>query len=116
MQEKTVSSATSPQKPEVKSQVKPAVKPEPLTDPADLLALLGRFMSGSFLMIMTGVLILRQVWVMAAICGVLTILLQLSTTQLWRKLREERQEKLAARAEQSGISKSDISNREETTP
>jgi hypothetical protein len=76
---------------------KPTTNQEPLTDPADLLALLGRFMAACVLMVMTLALLLQRHYMIAIITGGVTLLLQLATTRTWRRLREERLTKLAER-------------------
>lgn len=76
---------------------KPVEKQEPLTDPADLLALLGRFMAACVLMVMTLALLLQKQYALATITGGVTLFLQLATTRTWRRLREERFAKQAER-------------------
>jgi hypothetical protein len=87
---------------------KPAAPEEPLTDPADLLMLLGRFVAACVLMVMTLALLLQREYTTAMVVGAVTFILQISTTRTWRRLREERLAKKeareAARAEEAEVS------------
>lgn len=76
---------------------KRTAKQEPLTDPADLLALLGRFMAACVLMVMTFALLLQRHYVIGMVTGAVTLFLQMATTHTWRRLRNERLAKLAER-------------------
>lgn len=86
---------------------RPGVKPadplnEPLTSPADLWMLFGRYMASLILMLMTIVFIIhpdptRRVF--AVPFGCVSLLLQFATIRLWRRLRDERLLAKEARAE-----------------
>lgn len=76
----------------------PNAKPESITNPADLLVLLGRFSAGSFLFLMTMALIFMKRYDVAILTGGASLLLQVATHRLWRRLRDERLAKLAERA------------------
>lgn len=73
------------------------VSAEPLTDAADLFALVGRFVASFVLMVLTIMLIMKQSYGPAVICGTVSLFMQVATTRMWRRLREEREAKKAAR-------------------
>ena len=73
---------------------------EPMTDPADLLHLLGRF----FLCLVANILVVyslvQRSWVSVAVLSAASIFIHRTTTVLWKKLSAERLEKLAQRQAQ----------------
>lgn len=73
---------------------------EPITDPSDLLHLLGRF----FLCLVANILVVyslvQKSWVSVAVLGAGSLFLHRSTIVLWKKLSAERQQKLAEREAQ----------------
>ena len=71
---------------------------KPLTDPADLFRLLGRFGASLALFLITIVHLAMQRWVEAAVVGLISMGMQFWTLQLWRRLRKEREAAKAARA------------------
>jgi len=73
-------------------------RPEPATDIADLLHLFGRFLTTWMLFLLTIYLIFRHQIALSFAIGTVSLLVQKSALKLWRQLRDERQEKLAARA------------------
>jgi hypothetical protein len=62
----------------------------PLTDPADLFALLGRFVGTAVLFVVSATLLLRQEWRSLAFSAPAMFVMQFMTIRLWRKLRDER--------------------------
>jgi membrane protein implicated in regulation of membrane protease activity len=70
---------------------------ESITDPADLMHLMGRF----FLCLVGNVLLvyslLQKSWVSVAVLSVVSLFLHRTTILLWKKLSQERLEKLAER-------------------
>ncbi|WP_309692154.1 hypothetical protein [Armatimonas sp.] len=68
---------------------------EPITDPADLMHLLGRF----FLCLVANILVVyslvQKSWVSVAVLAAGSLFLHRTTIILWKKLSAERQEKLA---------------------
>ncbi len=73
-------------------------RPEPATDAADLLHLFGRFFMTWMLFLITVVLLFRHQIAVAFVVGTVSLFVQKSALRLWRQMRDERQEKLAARA------------------
>lgn len=78
---------------------------KPLTDPADLMQLLGRMLASTVLFCLTIFWILRTVLdhnvknvTMLTTTGIISLMLQRATVKLWRRLRDERMEAEAARA------------------
>lgn len=73
---------------------------EPMTDPADLLHLLGRF----FLCLVVNILVVyslvQRSWVSVAVLSAASIFIHRTTIVLWKKLSAERLEKLAQREAQ----------------
>ena len=73
---------------------------EPITDPADLLHLLGRF----FLCLVANILVVyslvQRSWVSVAVLSAASIFIHRTTIVLWKKLSAERLEKLAQREAQ----------------
>lgn len=73
---------------------------EPITDPADLMHLLGRF----FLCLVVNVLVvyslLQKSWVSVAVLSAASLFIHRTTIVHWKRLSAERQEKLAAREAQ----------------
>lgn len=72
-------------------------RPEPITDPAELVHLFGRF----FLCLVVNVLIafslVQRNWVSVAVLSAVSLFVHRTTIVLWKRLSRERQEKLAAR-------------------
>jgi hypothetical protein len=68
----------------------------PKTDPADLLALFGRFFSSVLLMMLTILMVLRHNYAVAAIASLVAVLTQRATINLYRHLRDERAAALEA--------------------
>lgn len=76
----------------------------PKTDPADLLALFGRFFSSILLMLLTIVMLFRHNYAVAAIASLVAVLTQRATINLYRHLRDERAavlEAMQARSEET---------------
>jgi putative effector of murein hydrolase LrgA (UPF0299 family) len=73
---------------------------EPITDPADLLHLLGRFFLCLVANIMVVYSLVQKSWVSVAVLSVGSLFLHRSTIVLWKKLSAERQQKLAEREAQ----------------
>ena len=71
---------------------------KPLTDPADLFRLLGRFGASVAAFFITLINFFMQRWMEGAIFAFVSLILQLWTLQLWRRLRNER---IAAKAERA---------------
>jgi hypothetical protein len=73
---------------------------EPITDPAELMHLLGRF----FLCLVANILVVyslvQKSWVSVAILSVGSLFLHRSTIVLWKRLSAERLAKLAERESQ----------------
>jgi hypothetical protein len=76
-----------------KKMASPSEKAAPLTDPVDLIALLGRFIGTVVLFIVSGTLLLRHEWRGLAFSAPAMFVMQFLTIRLWRKLRDERVEK-----------------------
>jgi len=75
------------------SRTDPSTKP--LTKPADLLILFGRYLASLVLIVATLIHLFQQNYVGAAIAGSASLFLMWATVRLWRRLRDER---IAARA------------------
>lgn len=74
----------------------------PLTDPADLFTLLGRFMATVVLFMMTVAFLVNDEpskRVFAIPFGTVTLLVQFAAIRLWRRLRDERLAAKEARAQ-----------------
>jgi hypothetical protein len=74
----------------------------PLTKPADLLMLFGRYIASLVLLVSTLVHIFQRNVVGAAFAGTASLLLLWTTVRLWRRLRDERMAAKAARGPVSG--------------
>ncbi len=75
---------------------------KPLTDPVDLITLLGRGVICLVLAALTIVLLVRQVFAFALFVGIVSLVVQRMTYKLWKRLRDERiaaQAALAAETE-----------------
>ncbi len=77
---------------------------KPLTNPADIMTLLGRFGACIVLMGMTIAYLFKgkQYVVFGLILAVISLVCNLATAKLWRRLRDER---IAAEAERSGAAR-----------
>ncbi|MBB6049482.1 hypothetical protein [Armatimonas rosea] len=73
---------------------------EPITDPADLLHLLGRFFLCLVANIMVVYSLVQKSWVSVGVLAAGSLFLHRSTIVLWKKLSAERQQKLAEREAQ----------------
>lgn len=73
----------------------------PKTDPADLMALFGRFFSSVLLMMLTILMLLRHNYPVAALASLVAFFTQRATIKLHRRLREERMAALEAMQAQS---------------
>lgn len=69
---------------------------KPLTNPADLFALLTRFVAANILLVATLIYLVQGQRERAIVTGVFSLLFQLWTVSLWRKLRDQR---ITAKAE-----------------
>jgi hypothetical protein len=63
---------------------------KPLTNPADLFALLTRFVAANILLVATLIYLVQGQRERAVVTGVVSLLFQLWTVSLWRKLRDQR--------------------------
>ncbi|MDX1934307.1 MAG: hypothetical protein SFU56_17025 [Capsulimonadales bacterium] len=86
----------------VERKPKTTRKPKPLTDPADLLRLGGRFFGTLILYVISFSYLIKQDYPGAAAMALLAIALQIWTIRLWRYLRDQRVAARAAQAE-SGV-------------
>jgi hypothetical protein len=80
---------------------------KPLTDPADVLRLLGRYLASLVLLVATLVHIFQGNVVGAAFAGIASLVLLWTTFLLWRRLRAERMAAKAARDTASRCSAGD---------
>jgi hypothetical protein len=71
---------------------------KPLTNPADLFALLARFVAANILLVATFMYLIQGQRDRAIVTAVVSLLFQLWTISLWRKLRDLR---LAAKADRA---------------
>ena len=71
------------------------VPPEPLTDPADLLTLIGRFAAGIVMNLFIVWSITKQNWWSVSLFTIASLILHRATIGLYRKLRKERAERVA---------------------
>ena len=73
---------------------------EPITDPADLMYLMGRF----FLCLVVNILVvyslIQKIWVSVVLLSGASLFIHRTTIILWKKLSAQRQEKLAQREAQ----------------
>jgi hypothetical protein len=67
----------------------------PLTEPADLMALIGRFCATCVLGTLTVAFFWRGERLYGVVLAIVTLILQVLTVRLWRHLREERAAKVA---------------------
>lgn len=74
----------------------PPSYPKPLTDPVDLLTLLGRGVICLVLAALTIALLVRQVFGFALFVGIISLIVQRMTYKLWKRLRDERMAAQAA--------------------
>jgi hypothetical protein len=70
---------------------------EPITDPADLVHLLGRFFLCLVANIMVVYSLVQRSWPSVFVLSLGSLYLHRTTIVLWKKLSKERQEKLAQR-------------------
>ena len=73
---------------------------EPITDPADLVHLLGRFFLCLVANIMVVYSLVQKSWPSVIVLSLGSLFLHRSTIVLWKKLSKERLEKLAQREAQ----------------
>jgi putative effector of murein hydrolase LrgA (UPF0299 family) len=73
---------------------------EPITDPADLLHLLGRFFLCLVVNIMVVFSLVQKSWTSVVVLSLGSLWLHRTTIVLWKKLSAERVEKLAQREAQ----------------
>ena len=71
---------------------KPITKQKPLTDPIDLLALLGRVLGTLVLLLVSATLLFRHQWSALYLSVPAMFAMQFLTIRFWRKLRDERLE------------------------
>jgi len=71
------------------------VSKTPLTDPADLLTLLGRFAAGIVMNLLIVWGITKQNWWSVSLFTVASLIIHRATIGLYRRLRKERAEKVA---------------------
>ena len=69
---------------------------KPLTDPAELLTLLGRVVICFVLAALTISLLVKQQIAFALFVGAISLFVQRITIKMWRRMRDERQEAEAA--------------------
>lgn len=72
------------------------VRPEPLTDPAELWNLIGRFFMAQVLNFLLLMNLLNKNVMWAALLGIASLLVHRMVIVLWKRLVRERQERLAA--------------------
>lgn len=68
---------------------------QPLTDPADLLTLMGRFAAGIVMNLFIVWSITKQNWWSVSLFTVASLILHRATISLYRRLRNERAERVA---------------------
>jgi len=73
----------------------PSSPPKPLTDPADLLTLIGRFVAGIVMNLFIVWSITKQNWWSVSLFAVASLILHRATIGLYRRLRKERAERVA---------------------
>jgi hypothetical protein len=95
--ESSASVGSAAKRQSVASHQPPATNHQSLTDPVDLLALLGRFSAAVFLFLVTIALLGLKRYDIAILTGGGSLLLQLATHRMWRRLRDERLAKIAER-------------------
>ena len=69
----------------------------PITDPADLWTLIGRFVAGQVLNVLVVACLLRKAMLPALLLAVTSLFVHRALVKLWRKLSAERVAALAAR-------------------
>lgn len=73
----------------------PNTPSQPLTDPADLLTLIGRFAAGIVMNLFIVWSITKQNWWSVSLFTVASLILHRATIGLYRRLRKERAERVA---------------------
>ena len=73
----------------------PNPSPQPLTDPADLLTLIGRFAAGIVMNLFIVWGITKQNWWSVSLFTVASLIIHRATIGLYRRLRRERAERVA---------------------
>jgi hypothetical protein len=80
---------------------KPITNPEPVTDPADLINLIGRFVLTLVLNVLIVLALLRREWISVGVLSLVSLYVHRVTILLWRRLRDERIEALAQKQQQT---------------
>lgn len=73
----------------------PSAQSKPLTDPADLLTLIGRFAAGIVMNLFIVWSITKQNWWSVSLFTVASLIIHRATIGLYRRLRKERAERVA---------------------
>jgi uncharacterized SAM-binding protein YcdF (DUF218 family) len=73
---------------------------QPITDPADLINLIGRFVLTLVLNVLIVLALLRREWVSVGVLSLVSLYVHRVTILLWRRLRDERVEALAQKQTQ----------------
>jgi hypothetical protein len=68
---------------------------KPLTDPADLLTLIGRFVAGIVMNLFIVWSITKQSWWSVSLFTIASLIIHRATISLYRRLRQERAERVA---------------------
>ncbi len=77
---------------------------KPLTDPADLLTLIGRFVAGIVMNLFIVWSITKQSWWSVSLFTIASLIIHRATISLYRRLRQERAERVAQlESEMAGI-------------
>ncbi len=77
---------------------------KPLTDPADLLTLIGRFVAGIVMNLFVVWSITKQSWWSVSLFTIASLIIHRATISLYRRLRQERAERVAQlESEMAGI-------------
>jgi uncharacterized protein (DUF58 family) len=84
----------------MKSSAKTLPPVKPLTDPVDLVALLGRLVGATVLFLVSATFLFSKNWRGLAFSAPAAFVMQYLTIRLWRKLRDERVEGEKLRAEE----------------
>lgn len=77
---------------------------KPLTDPADLLTLIGRFVAGIVMNLFIVWSITKQSWWSVSLFTIASLIIHRATISLYRRLRQERADRVAQlESEMAGI-------------